>query len=271
MHTERRSPAAGRLASPPLALGLRLTCRCWRDDLVGHGEPSLESAEASSVAAREFRKSRSANPEGTEGPVAALGTPYKKLKAGRERAVTLWERTPAGRQLQDPDLRFEGVVWLLGIGLRKEGDPDDAYEVFAKLGVAGLAPDSEDYELLFADVRDASLAEFRSSITKQIDELMELARAEPDVLHRLEVDTATEFGLAVMYQTAETRVLIVPTLTLTKRPVPEEIQALVIQAVFDGARVDQLDWPDDATVRQIAGYDIRPGEFAVSASRPRPS
>lgn len=54
------------------------------------------------------------------------------------------------------------------------------------------------------------------------------------------------------------------------RPASEELQALLIGVIFPGLRVEDLDAPDPRTVRDIAPYDLRPGEYAFSFRYKRP-
>lgn len=91
--------------------GLRITLRCWLNDL-GYAEPMTDLATAlEHLIVRDFVNTRRQNPDGHEGPLAALGVPHMRLKAGRWRGVTIWEGHPQGRAgIQDPALPFPGVV-----------------------------------------------------------------------------------------------------------------------------------------------------------------
>lgn len=147
--------------------------------------------------------------------------------------------------------------------MRKEGDSDDAYEVFARLGAENLDPSKEDYALLAADVREAASRALGEEIRKVMAELVEHARREPETLHHADIHDAN-VGMAVVYQAGEYRVLIVPTLTLSRRPISQEMQVLVIDAVFEGIPLDQLDFPEERQLQRVVGYELRAGEFAVA-------
>jgi hypothetical protein len=242
--------------------GLRISLRCWRDDLKYPGdEPELNSA-LEDILVRDFARTRRVNPEGQEGVIAALGPPFMKLKAGdRARGVSIWEERPQGRIVEDPDLPFAGVVWLLGRGYRKEGDADDAYREFARIGAERLRPVQVDYELLYAAILEDAIEALRMDLERALKELLEHAWREPGVLHEAVVESY-ELGLAILvFDNAEYRVLVLPTLGPDKRPIPDQIQESLIRIVFDGKRLDELEYPDAEILAQV-GYS--PGRLSCS-------
>lgn len=256
-----------------MVFGLRLTRRCAYDDL---GFPrqvnavSLEFAQALDLLiVRDFVRSRSADPDGQEGIVAELGVPHMKLKAGRWRGVTVWERQPRGVEIQDPDLTFPGVVWLVGAGVRKEGDADDAYRGFARLGRAGLAPADADYEQLFADIEDAAYRALLADLERAMNELLEAAWREPHRLHEAVVEIGSVGVAILIWEAVEYRVVILPLLDLEHRPVSLEVLTLLARVVFgDDCRLDELEDADAGVLAEI-GYQPGRTEWAVAQLRQR--
>ena len=222
--------------------GLRITRRCWKDDLGQQSEQGEVDDARDELIVRDFVRTRREDPDGREGPVVALGVPYMKLKAGRWRGVTIWEGRPQGRVgVQDPSLPFPGVVWLAGVGYRKEGDRDDAFEYFERLGATALAPKLVDYEDLYAAFRVALLAQLREDLEGALNELLEQAWREPDEIHYAEVEFADlGFGVVVL-DTIEYRILVLPTLDSQRRPIPEELHVALIQIAFEGSRLDEVE------------------------------
>lgn len=266
----RRSLAAD-LVSPlrPVLFGLRITRRCWKDDLRQQSEQGEVDDALEELIVRDFIRTRREDPDGREGPVAALGVPYMKLKAGRWRGVTIWEARPQGQVgVQDPGLPFPGVVWLAGVGYRKEGDRDDAFEYFERLGSADLAPKLVDYEDLYAAFRLALLAQIRDDLERALNELLEEAWREPNEMHYAQIDFA-ELGFGVVvFDTIEYRVLVLPTLDSQRRPIPEELHVALIQIAFEDGRLDEVD-PADPEMLERLGYVPRPFEYAVAQVRER--
>jgi hypothetical protein len=252
-----------------VSFGLRITRRCWKDDFRYQSDQGEADDASEELIVRDFLRTRRENPDGHEGPVAALGVPYMKLKAGRWRGVTIWEARPQGRVgVQDPDLPFPGVVWLAGVGFRKEGDRDDAFEVFERLGSAALAPKLVDYEDLYVAFRLALLAQMRDDLERALNELLEEAWREPDEMHYAQIDFADlGFGVVVL-DTIEYRVLVLPTVDFQRRPIPEEVHVALIQIAFVDGRLDDVEPADPEMLRKL-GYAPRPFEYAVAQMRER--
>jgi hypothetical protein len=251
-----------------MVFGLRMTTRCWVEDF-GYQPAKPKVADALEyLIVRDFVNTRRQEPDGHEGPVAALGVPYMKLKAGdRSRGVTLWDKRPQGRDnIQDPDLPYPGVVWLVASGYRKEGDADDAYEVFARLGVAGLAPKSGDYEHLYTDIYEAALEALQADFERALNELLERAGREPGIVHRADLEIAQLAVAIVVFDTIEYRVAIFPLLDSNRRPIPEDIRDALIQIVFKDARLDELEYPDASV---LAGLGYEPGPFDLPLAQLR--
>jgi hypothetical protein len=249
--------------------GLRITLRCWRDDFGYPGDDPNLAVALERLIIRDFVRARRVDPDGSEGPIAALGIPFMKLKAGRSRGVTLWEGEPQGKTVQDPALPYPGVVWLLGSGERKEGDADDAYREFERLGIARLLPTTADYELLYADIYQAALDGLREDLERALKELLEEASREPGVLHRAAIESA-ELGLAVVVlDYAEYRVLVLPLLDFDRKPIPQEIHVALAKIVFDERRLDELiDYPDPDLLAEI-GYEPGPFDLVLADLRER--
>lgn len=202
-------------------------------------------------------------PGGTEGHVQALGRGFAKLKTGRWRAVTLFEETPLGVAVQDPDLGFAGVVWLGAVGFRKDGDPDDAYEVFARLGPDAIEPTELDYTDLFADIHTEASESLRRDLEAGVAALLDKARAEPDVLHRLEIEPG--LGIAVRaFAHHGYRILVLPARDARGHAVSEELWVLFGRIVFPGVDLGSLEYPSPALVRDIAEYEVGASEFSLS-------
>lgn len=138
---------------------LRATRRCLADDLRlvasddGDASRDLEAFREAHLAVRDFMNQRSQVPGGTEGSIRALGPEFRELECSRDRGVTLHEERPRGRAVQHPDVTWPGVVWLLAVGYRKEGDKRDAFEDFEAIGADAMRPQDVDYGDLFADMR----------------------------------------------------------------------------------------------------------------------
>lgn len=254
-----------------MLFGLRITQRCLSDDL-GYqvGSADLLTALEHGIV-RDFYRARAADPDGTEGPIAALGVPYMKLKAGeRARGVTLWERTPQGRNdIQDPALPFPGVVWLVGVGVRKEGDKNDAYEVFERLGVARLAPTRSDYEALYADIHTTAHEALVADLERAMHELLERAWREPGRLHEEHIEIG-ELGVGILvFEFGEYRVVILPLVDDRNHAVPEDILLLLVRVAFgDDCRLEDLEAADPEMLRSI-GYRPRPTDWALAQLRER--
>lgn len=242
-----------------------MTWRCWTDDFrqARGALPRAEILASAHVVLREFLTSRGQVPEGTEGPVRALGSPFKKIKAGRERGVTLYEPNPQGKAFHDPDLRFPGVVWLLAYGVRKEGDPDDAYRDFERLGADAMRPTTSDYALLWEDLRLEAEMALRRELEDGLRDLRELARRQPEVLHRLALEELQPGVAFVLFDDGETRLLVLPVVDANRRPVSEEVQALMVSIVFEESKLDELEAPSPEILQRIAKYELRPFEFAL--------
>jgi hypothetical protein len=217
----------------------------------------------------DFFTTRMQRPDGHEGPIAALGVPYMKLKAGRWRGVTVWEKTPQGRtDIQDPDLGFPGVVWLLATGFRTAGDPDDAYRDFERLGINGLKPRPIDYEYLYADIHETALDAVRRELERVSNELLELAWREPGVFHSADIEIA-EIALGIkLFDDAEYRVLILPVIDSQNHPISEDVFELIVRAIFD-CRLDELDFAPDPAVLAELGYQMRSTDMPVAQLHPR--
>jgi len=250
---------------------LRVTRRCWRDDLRQATEsPSPARLAPAELIVRDFLNQRGLEPDGTEGPIVTLGPAFMKLKASRWRGVTVHELEPAGvRGVQDPDYRWPGVVWLCGVGYRKDGDPDDAYKHFERIGADGVLPQEADYTDLFAEIREAAASALRADVEAAVGQLLIDARADPSTLHRLDIDPGIGVAICVFARHGY-RILVLPTIDAARRPVSEELQALLVGEIFPGVRVEDLDAPDPRTVRDIVAYDLRSGEYAFSFRYKRP-
>ena len=191
----------------------------------------------------------------------SLGLPFMKLKAGRWRAVTVHDTTAS--DTDDPDYPWSGIVWLCGVGYRKEGDADDAYNDFAALGRMRLLPERADLEDLYADIRSIAAAAIRTELAGAVELLLEAARADPNALHRTEVDPG--FGIAVrVFDRHGYRILVLPAIDRRRHPVSEEVQTVIIQAVFPGVRLEFLESPDANLVADISGYRLGIEEYALS-------
>ena len=264
----RRWLASGSaVASREVIFGLRITSRCWRDDL-GYSteEPDL-SVALERLIVREFVRTRRVNPDGDEGPIAALRVPWMKLKASRDRAVTVWEARPQGRVgIQDPLLGYPGVVWLAGVGFRKEGDPDDAYEEFARLGPSRLSPISNDYTYLYADIRIAAVEALRDDLERALNELVERAQREPGVFHAADLEIGELGFAAVVFDNLVYRILIMPMVDAQGRGIPSEIHAALIEVAFPDCRLDELEYPEQAILKDL-GYSPGPLEYAIACLR----
>jgi len=193
-----------------------------------------------------------------------------KLKTSRWRGVTLHELEPAGVQrVRDPEYPWPGVVWLCGVGYRKDGDADDAYKQFESMGAGGVRPEDADHLDLFAEIREAAAAALRADVEASVEQLLIDARTDPSTLHRLDIDPG--FGVAIcVFARHGYRILVLPTIDSARRPVSEELQALLVGVIFPGVRVEDLEAPDPLTVRGIAEYDLRRGEYALSFRYKRP-
>lgn len=151
-----------------------MTERCLVDDF---GVPSDDVAELVKQDAREFQglhkaikkfvSMRGADPAGAE-PIYG---PFKRgligsLHVGQARAVTTW----------DAD---ENVCWLLAYNeYHRNGDPDDAYEVFLGLyAVDKLLPSADDYGYFFASDEDT----FFDRLLAESRDLLARARGNPGV------------------------------------------------------------------------------------------
>ncbi len=252
-----------------MLFGLRVTSRCLKDDLA-YGDDSADLLTAMEHGiVRDFVRTRSSEPDGTEGVIAALGVPFMKLKAGdRARGVTLWEKKPQGRDnIQDPALPFPGVVWLAGIGFRKEGDRGDAYEVFARLGPDRLMPTQMDYELLYADIHTATEEALRSDLARAMHELLERAWREPGRLQEQHIEIGDIAVGIVVFDYGEYRVAVLPLIDDRKHSVPEDILLLFARVVFgDECRLEELEPADPEILREI-GYRPRPTDWALAQLR----
>lgn len=177
-----------------MIFGLRLTQRCLHEDLRYPDAVDDFVLALEHRIVRDFLHLRRADPEGSEGAIASLRAPFMKLKSGeRQRGVTLWDRTPQGRPIQDEWLPYPGVVWLAAVGNRKEGDKHDAYEMFARIGADRLRPVLLDYELLYSDMHETAQQALRDELERAMHELLENAWRQPGRLHE-ELLVRTVFG-----------------------------------------------------------------------------
>lgn len=255
--------------NPFVAFGLRITSRCWHDDL-GYKTPEapIPLLAFDQVIVRDFLMTRMQMPDGHEGPIASLGVPHMKLKASRWRGVTIWEKQPRGKDIQDPSLSFPGVVWLLAVGYRSAGDADDAYRDFERLGVERLAPRPIDYEYLYSDIHEAVLDATRRELERVANELLELAWREPGVFHRADIEIA-DIALGItLFDNAEYRVLVLPVVDSRNRAIPEEVHTLLVRTIFD-CRLDELEFAPDPAVLAEMGYQPRPSDMLVAQLRER--
>lgn len=259
-----------------MAWALRSTRRCWQDDfgeqLEDNRVPALETRRQGHLVVRDFLNQRSQQPDGTEGPIAALGSAFMKLKCGRYRAATLHQEHLLGiddAQVRDPEVTWQGVVWLLAVGYRKEGDPDDAYNDFERIGADALRPQHQDYVDLYASIRQAAADTFDIELRARLAELLERARSEPDVLHRLDAEPFAGIAIKVFHDHGY-RILVLSAIDARRRPVSEAVSEVIVASVFPGVRLDELEFPDARLVERIADYALQPGEYALSFRYKRP-
>lgn len=163
---------------------LRVTARCLTDDL-GLKRDLVESDARdfadSHAAVTKYVSMRGADPSGGE-PISG---PYKRglicsLHVGSARAVTTW--------VEDED-----VCWLLAYNdYHRNGEPDDAYNVFNRLYLADcLLPTADDYEAFFLETAEDWTERFFEAGIR----LLERARAHPG---RDEFDTWEDGGREVI-------------------------------------------------------------------------
>lgn len=127
-----------------------VTARCLTDDL-GLALPDPQVERRADLAHDVIDKLKNLAPSfpATQDPVAVLrdaGLPAFRFKIGDFRSCTWLERP----ENIDPQC---DVVWLLATAWRRDGDTDDAYNVFAGLHSAGrLKPSVGDYKTLQSEL-----------------------------------------------------------------------------------------------------------------------
>lgn len=151
---------------------LRVTERCLKDDLGLDAKRAKELFDLDArafkdehAAVKKFVDMRGAAPDKAEPmygpfPRGLVGS----LHVGSARAATTWDEV-------------EGVCWLLAYNdFHRNGDPDDAYEVFIALYNAGeLMPTEQDYDRLFATEEE----EWYDRLLISGERLLQRARANP--------------------------------------------------------------------------------------------
>jgi hypothetical protein len=155
------------LYAQPLAsssvVGLRVTNRCCVEDLgEPPGTPVADLAERHPIVVK-FQSQRGQEPRGAR-PIGHLKqrNSIDSLHSGRYRGATWYDEE-------------YGVVWLLGFGIHKSRNRDDAYQEFLALDeVDRLLPDKADYEALFRERN----TRFVPLMVLEVTSLLELARRE---------------------------------------------------------------------------------------------
>lgn len=130
---------------------------------------------------RKFVDLRSTLPEGSEIFQGASHSEVFTLHGGQHRGATWYDHEYA-------------VVWLLGFGLHREGDHNDAYPYLERLDERGqLMPTEEDYEVL---IREREERQIPQMIT-EVRALLKRARAVPEKVQSAMLNTGVTISLYV--------------------------------------------------------------------------
>lgn len=230
---------------------LRVTLRCCIEDLGLSREEAANPTEIDHDLVRKFLQLRSQDPEGTEKvqPLDNASEVYT-LHAGRWRGATWHDRT-------------NDVVWLLGGGVHRSGEHDDAYPKFKQLDSADrLLPTQADYELFF-EAEDRSFSE---ALMEEAPRLLEEAReARPDEVRCL-LAGKVPVSVAVLREESIEAVYLAVSMKLERdglQPPSDWFEAL--WAAFFPWINDPL--TDLSVEEAIAGRDVAADEIVYAALR----
>ena len=150
----------------------RITLRCYTEDL-GLALPSLDHRlESDHPIVTELKNRAPTAPAGLKRILSIHAPLVYRLQRGRYRGAA-WPDEP-GR-----------VLWLLAMGLRRDGSSDDAYRHFARLDEAGrLLPNDDDDSRLKLEAAARRYRALRTGVTALLRE----ARARPGECVSKELD-----------------------------------------------------------------------------------
>jgi hypothetical protein len=221
---------------------LRVTERCVRDDLaLPAGAPFEDLLSHPIVVA--FRNERSDSVRGTTsvGPEAGSATIWT-LRRGNDHRGATWHDA------------HDGVVWLVGYGRHRSGDPADAFPYFAELiGNDRIYPTPEDRVALAED----RAVRFAFVVEAEAQELLAFARSRQGVETRATIGTTQPVGLIVhIVDTMEqTFVAVYGDTTDVAR-----LQLLLV-ALYPDHGFDEWDFEPRLPTREL---DHGRGEFCLS-------
>lgn len=221
---------------------LRLTRRALDDLALDPEEHARRSADAyadSHAVVTAFVDQRSQSPTGQETTrLPASSQVVFNLHAGRWRGLT-WHDEEAG------------VVWLLGAGIHRSGERDDAYEVLKRRDEGGdLLPTEQDYLDLEATLEEAQ--SFVNAVSEDGPRLLDEARANLGQPARGLIAGALDVGvlveIVVVEEEEEEEVWIgigLPPVGEIRFPPGEEwITTLLAGVLGEGANPQEIEYVD---------------------------
>ena len=204
---------------------LRVTCRCLTEDLGSAVGATFEELAARHPIVRAFRRERRA---ATVGP-DTLGPP------GGQRPLTVLRHSNDWRGVtwHDPDAT---VVWLCASGWHRSGQPDDAFQLFARLKDKGrIWPTAEDYDALAADRTE----QFAAFVIDDAPRLLAMARAEPEVEQVLAIGQEPVALVVHVIETLEETFVAVSVQNISMQMYQLLLVALYPERSFKDWRVEQ--------------------------------
>ena len=203
---------------------LRVTCRCLTEDLGSAVGATFEELAARHPMVRAFQRERRA---ATAGP-DTLGP------AGGERSLTVLRHSNDWRGVtwHDPDAT---VVWLCASGWHRSGQPDDAFQLFARLKDEGRIWPGEDYDALAADRTE----QFAAFVIDDAPRLLAMARAEPEVEQVLAIGQEPVALVVHVVETLEETFVAVSVQNISMQMYQLLLVALYPERSFKDWRVEQ--------------------------------
>jgi hypothetical protein len=221
---------------------LRVTARCAEDDLAATADTPFECL-LQHVIVRAFRNERASAVHGTStvGPAAGASSVYVLRRGNDHRGATWFDA-------------FENVVWLCAYGLHRSGHPDDAFQYFDALRLAGtMLPTVGDLEALAEDRAER----FAAAVETEAQELLAAARSQPGIEQRRVIGTTHPLGLLVhIVETLEETYVAV----CGDRTDPAHLQVLLV-ALYPDHEFDEWRWEARLPTRPL---DQTRAEFCLS-------
>lgn len=186
---------------------------------------TFEELAARHPIVRAFRRERRA---ATAGP-DTLGPP------GGQRPLTVLRHSNDWRGVtwHDPDAT---VVWLCASGWHRSGQPDDAFQLFARLKDEGrIWPAAEDYDALAADRTE----QFAAFVIDDAPRLLAMARAEPEVEQVLAIGQEPVALVVHVVETLEETFVAVSVQNISMQMYQLLLVALYPERSFKDWRVEQ--------------------------------